>query len=48
MKIPKLNELYPDLFEKEKVVVEDWRVIKEKMMDYTENHNKKRKRGDKG
>lgn len=44
-KYPEIHEVYPSIFkepETEKPVQVDWRVAKERLMKYTDAHNKKR------
>ena len=41
-KMPKIEQVYPYLFEK-KCEAEDWRLMKEKLLDFAEIHNRKHK-----
>lgn len=43
-KYPKIEELYPSLFEVENTQPKqiDWRIAKERLMKYTDAHNRKR------
>ena len=41
-KIPKIYELFPNLFEREKPPQQDWRIAKERLMNFANSHNKQR------
>lgn len=41
-KIPQLYEVFPNLFDKPTPQQQDWRIAKERMMNYANAHNKKR------
>lgn len=47
--IPSLNSLYPNLFKdsQEEVVDNSWLLVKEMMLDFTQEANKRRKGGNK-
>ena len=40
-KFPQIHEVFPDLFE-DTSKQQDWRIAKERMMKFANNHNKKR------
>lgn len=42
-KMPEIKKVYPSLFQtKQDNEPEDWRIMKEKLLDFTEHHNNKK------
>lgn len=41
-KFPKIHEAFPELFEEMQPQQQDWRLAKERMLDFANHHNQKR------
>lgn len=44
-KYPEIYDAYPGIFEREPLRQQDWRIAKERLLQYTQQHNRKRKEG---
>lgn len=44
-KYPEVYDAYPGIFERQPVRQQDWRIAKERLLQYSQQHNRKRKEG---